>query len=84
MVIAAEEDGSGIGRIRMAIVPKRTRKNLHGFVQEMIEIGSVVHTDGFHVYRGIDAFGYKHRQTVISRQKEKKHRIYCCLVFIAS
>ena len=71
VVIAAEEDGTGIGRIRMATVPRRTRKNLQGFVQEMIKIGSVVHTDGFHAYRGIDAFGYKHRKTVISRQKEK-------------
>jgi transposase-like protein len=71
VVIAAEEDGTGIGRIRMATVPRRTRKNLYGFVQEMIEIGSVVHTDGLHAYRGIDTFGYKHKQTVISRQKEK-------------
>ena len=71
VVIAAEEDGSGIGRIRMATVPRRTRSHLHRFVQEMIEFESVVHTDGFHAYRGLDALGYKHKQTVLSRQKKK-------------
>jgi transposase-like protein len=71
VVIAAEEDGAGIGRIRLATVPRRTRKHLHRFVQEMIEVGSVVHTDGLHAYRGIDEVGFKHKQTVLSRQKEK-------------
>ena len=71
VVIAAEENGAGIGRIRMATVPRRTRKHLHRFVQEMIEADSTVHTDGFHAYKGIEAFGYKHKQTVLSRQKNK-------------
>ena len=70
VVIAAEEDGRGIGRIRMASVPKRTRRQLHRFVQEMIETGSVVHSDGLHAYRGLDALGYEHRKTVLSRQKK--------------
>ena len=71
VVIAAEEDGAGIGRIRMATVPRRTRMHLHGFVQEMIEVESIVHTDGLRAYRGIDAVGFKHRRTVLSRQNEK-------------
>lgn len=71
VVIAAEEDGAGIGRIRMATVPRRTRKHLHGFVRKMIEAKSVVHTDGFPAYVGIDALGYKHRQSILIRQKEK-------------
>lgn len=71
VVIAAEEDGRGIGRIRMATVPRRTRKHLHRFVQVMIEPGSIVHTDGFQAYQGIEEFGYKHKQTVLSRKKAK-------------
>jgi transposase-like protein len=71
VVIAAEEDGTGIGRIRMATVPKRTRKCLHRFIQETIAVDSVVHTDGFHAYRGLDALGYEHRQTILLRQKNK-------------
>lgn len=71
VVIATEEDGAGIGRIRLATVPRRTRKHLHGFVEEMIEIDSVVHTDGFHAYRGLGELGFRHKQTVLSRQKQK-------------
>ena len=71
VVIAAEEDGTGVGRIRLATVPRRTRKHLHNFVQEMIESESVVHTDGLHAYRGIDKFGFEHKQTVLSRQEDK-------------
>ena len=71
VVVAAEEDGTGIGRIRMATVPAPTRNNLHRFVMEMIEVGSVVHTDGRPAYNGIEAFGYKHKQTILSRQKAK-------------
>jgi hypothetical protein len=71
VVIGAEEDGAGIGRIRLATIPRRTRKHLQGFVREMIEVESVVHTDGLPAYTGIDAMGYKHRQTVLNRQKTK-------------
>jgi transposase-like protein len=71
VVIGAEEDGAGIGRIRLATIPRRTRKHLQGFVREMIEVESVVHTDGLPAYTGIDAMGYKHRQTVLNRQKAK-------------
>jgi transposase-like protein len=71
VVIAAEEDGSGIGRIRMATIPRATRKSLHRFVKETIEVGSVVHTDGNPAYKGIETFGYKHKQTVLLRQKTK-------------
>lgn len=71
VVIAAEEDGAGIGRIRMATIPARRRVNLHGFIKQAIEAGSVVHSDGFPAYQGIEAFGYSHKQTILIRQKSK-------------
>ncbi len=71
VAIAAEEDGTGIGRIRMATIPTNTRECLHPFIQEMIEVGSVVHTDGWPAYQGMKSLGYKHRRTVLSRQKDK-------------
>ncbi len=71
VVIAAEEDGAGIGRIRLAAIPKPTRKRLHRFVQETIEPGSTVHTDGNEAYPGLDALGYPHERTVLSAQKAK-------------
>ena len=69
VVIAAEEDDSGIGRIRMATVPAPTRKSLHRFVSEAIEPGSVVHTDGRRAFEKLDELGYEHRRTVLQNQK---------------
>ena len=39
VVIAAEEDGRAIGRIRMATVPARTKRMLHAFVKRSIARG---------------------------------------------
>jgi transposase-like protein len=71
VVVGAEEDGTRIGRIRLATVPASTRKHLHQFVKDSIEPGSVVHTDGWAAYKGIEKLGYKHKQTVLLGQKEK-------------
>jgi transposase-like protein len=71
VVIAAEEDGSRIGRIRMATIPAATRKNLHGFVKETIEVGSAIHTDGWRAYEGLESLGYTHRRTVLLHRKSK-------------
>lgn len=71
VVIAAEEDGNGIGRIRMATVPAATRKHLHRFVQDVIEPGSVVHTDGARAYEGLEQFGYAHDRTVLLGREDR-------------
>ena len=72
VVIAAEEDGKGIGRIRMATVPTPTRKHLHRFASEMVDEGSVIHTDGRTTYHGLESLGYTHRQTVLLGRNDKK------------
>ena len=71
VAIAAEEDGAGIGRIRLAAMPRPTKKRLHRFVLETIEPGSIIHTDGSEAYQGLGAIGYQHRPTVLARQKAK-------------
>lgn len=71
VVIAAEEDGAGIGRIRMATIPTATREHLHRFVQETTEIGSLIHTDGRTAYDGLESLGYAHRATVLLGNKDK-------------
>jgi transposase-like protein len=71
VVIAAEEDGPGIGRIRLASVSSPTRSNLHGFAQRAIEPGSVVHTDGSIAWRRLKALGYKHKRTVLLKKTDK-------------
>lgn len=63
IAIAAQEDGKGIGRIRLARVPDGSAEQLQGFIQSAIAPGSCVHTDGWKPYQGIESFGYKHEIT---------------------
>ena len=60
VIIAAEEFGAGIGRIRMAQIPDGSAAQLHRFVQGAIVSGSRVHTDGWKPYQGLDHLGYHH------------------------
>ena len=71
VVIAAQEDGRGIGRIRMARVSDVSARSLQQFVRGAIEPGSVVvHSDGWEGYRNLGKDGYHHPVTVL-RDKGK-------------
>lgn len=71
VVIAAQEDDRGIGRIRMAHVPDASAASLHGFILGAVEPGSVVHTDAWQGYSGVKEKGYAHEITVLrGRGKE--------------
>ena len=71
VVIAAEADGPGIGRIRMRVVEDASAANLHPFVQDCVEPGSLLHTDGWQGYSGLDRKGYQREVTVLrGRRKE--------------
>lgn len=70
IVIAAEEDGKGIGRIRMRRIAQASTTNLEGFVADVIEPGSVIHTDGWEGYVGLEGIGYMHEVTVLSKSKK--------------
>jgi hypothetical protein len=54
IIVAAEEDGEGIGRIRLRRISDLTKASVHGFIAEAVESGSTVRTDGLNVYRGLD------------------------------
>ena len=49
----------------MARIPRATKKVLPRFVQEVIEPGSIVHTDGLASYRGLETLGYQHKVSVL-------------------
>jgi transposase-like protein len=68
VVVAAEEDGRRVGRIRLHRIPDASKASLHGFIRQSIEPGSVVHTDGWEGYSGLD--GYRHEVTVLRGRKE--------------
>ena len=71
IIVAAEEDGKGIGRIRLHRIPDITKGSLHGFIKHAIEPGSTVRTDGLNAYRGME--GYVHDRHVQRHQPEGKH-----------
>ena len=60
VAIAAEEDGAGIGRIRMKRIRGASKQQLHGFIQEAVEPDSTIHTDGWEGYVSLEALGYRH------------------------
>lgn len=68
--VAAQEDGKGIGRIRLRRLRDASAVSLHAFVQEAIEPGSLVHTDGWEGYSGVEAKGYRHEVTLVSGGQE--------------
>jgi transposase-like protein len=65
VAIAAEEGGARVGRIRMRRVASASKANLHRFILGAVEPGSVVHTDAWRSYEGLDDKGYTHEVTVL-------------------
>jgi transposase-like protein len=61
VLVAAEQDGAGIGRIRLRRVPDFSGASLGGAITEFVEPGSVVQTDGLRAYGGVGPLGYTHR-----------------------
>ena len=82
VVIAAEADGPGIGRIRMRVIPDASSASLHSFVEDCIEPGSTLHTDGWQGYSGLDKKGYQREITVFRGRERKLPR--CCREFTES
>ena len=54
IVVAAQANGSGIGRVRMRVIPDASAASLHPFVRDSIVPGSTVHTDGWQGYKGLN------------------------------
>ena len=71
VVVAAQEDGPGIGRIRMRQIIDASAESLVPFVQGSVEPGSIIHTDGWLGYLPLERKGYQHDVTVLQRRKRK-------------
>lgn len=61
VVIAAQIDGSRIGRIRLKRVPDASGDCLTHTIKESIVPSSTVMTDGWEGYRQVKTFGYTHQ-----------------------
>lgn len=64
VVVAAQVDGAGIGRIRLRHVPDGAAEHLLAFVKEVVAPGALVRTDGHGGYAGLRKAGFRHRPRV--------------------
>lgn len=76
VVIAAEKDGKGFGRIRMRRVKAGTATNLQSFIQDVVEPGSVINTDAWQGYAGLDSKRYQHEITSMKNGSESLPRVH--------
>jgi transposase-like protein len=84
IVIAAQENGAGVGRIRMRCIPDASAKNLMPFIQEAVDVGSVVHTDGWLGYLPVEKAGYHRRVTFLKGKKESASELLPRVHLVAS
>ncbi len=70
LVVAAQEDGPGIGRIRMRQILDASAKSLMPFVRDSVARGSVIHTDGWLGYLPLESQGYRHHVTFLQGKKK--------------
>ena len=75
VVVAAQEEGRGIGRIRLRRIPDASADSLLTFIRDVAEPGSIVHTDGWAGYSGLIASGYKHQVSNIKRSGQLAHAL---------
>jgi transposase-like protein len=75
VLVAAEEDGAGIGRIRLTRIRATTTIELHSHIRAFIEPGSTVHTDGKSSYEGLTSMGYRHEVTVMKEVRGDDERM---------
>jgi transposase-like protein len=75
VIIAAQVDGPGIGRIRMRMIPDASADSLHTFVLDSIEPGSTLHTDGWSAYSGLDKKGFERQISVIGGRKKDASKL---------
>ncbi len=75
VVVAAEVDGRGIGRIRMKRIPDSSAESLLSFVQGAVRPGTVVVTDGWRSYAGLPEAHFRHRVRVRGTNPERASKL---------
>ena len=75
VVAAVERQGRKIGRIRLQVVDDCSADSLNAFINQNIEAGSYVVTDGWKGYNSMDPDRYDHHQVFLSKNKDR----YSCL-----
>jgi transposase-like protein len=73
-----------IGRIRLRRVPDGSADSLQAFIDEVVEPGSLVHTDGWLGYERLKAHGYRHRITFLGDHPEPASELLPRVHLVAS
>ncbi|MBM3269890.1 MAG: IS1595 family transposase [Candidatus Sericytochromatia bacterium] len=73
VAIAVEMRERGLGRVRMRSIPDGSANSLAAFIEETIEPGSTIRTDGWKGYGGMD--GYTHEPRPIKGSGLKAHEM---------
>lgn len=68
VVVAVEIEGRRLGRIRLRRILDASSESLMGFIQDVVEAKSRVHTDGWLGYEPLRRHGYTHRVTFLQGQ----------------
>ncbi|MGZ6639725.1 MAG: IS1595 family transposase [Solirubrobacteraceae bacterium] len=63
----------GFGRIGLKHVPDVTADSLLPFIDEAVEPGATVHTDGWQAYWNLPERGFEHERTVMRQQSDPAH-----------
>jgi transposase-like protein len=75
VAIAVEiKEPNGFGRIRLKRIEGATQVQLNSFIQETIESGSVIQTDGSSVYHKIYELGYERNKLVQLGSEQPPHQ----------
>ena len=75
VVVAAEKNGKGIGRIRLRRIPDVSAASLLPFVEAAVAPSSIVDTDGWRGYNNLVSKGYTHNVTNIKRSGQLAHEL---------
>ena len=63
----------GFGRIRLKHVPDVSAESLLPFIDEAVQAGATIHTDGWQAYWKLGERGYEHERTVMRQQSDPAH-----------
>ena len=75
IVIAVEDrEEAGIGRIRLAHIKDASGDSLHSFIKESVETGTMLITDDWSGYSGIELKGYE-LTTAVSKEMKLAHLV---------
>jgi transposase-like protein len=70
VLVAVEGSASKLGRVRFRCVNTADRASIDPFVQDYVEPGALVVTDGLSAYNGLKSAGFAHRPQIITQGGE--------------